>query len=154
MHICISNLTIISSDNGLLPGRCQAIIWPIAGNLLIGPLGTNSSEIIITIHKFSFKKMHLKMAAVKWRPFCLNLSSVLLRHVSWDNFWHIMEDFSYQLRLYDKNLFLKTKFALTFCSWKLTMPFFMYSRGCYSQWKNGLCFTWTAVLIQVTEKGW
>ena len=26
MHICIVNLTIIGSDNGLSPGRCQAII--------------------------------------------------------------------------------------------------------------------------------
>ena len=25
-HICVSELTIISSDNGLLPGRHQAII--------------------------------------------------------------------------------------------------------------------------------
>ena len=26
-HICIGNLTIIGSDNGLSPGRRQAIIW-------------------------------------------------------------------------------------------------------------------------------
>ena len=44
-HICVGNLTIIGSDNGLSPGRRQAIIWPNAGILLIGPLGTNFSEI-------------------------------------------------------------------------------------------------------------
>ena len=44
-HICVSKLTIIGSDNGLLPGRRQAIIWTNAGILLIGPLGTNFSEI-------------------------------------------------------------------------------------------------------------
>ena len=33
MHICISNLTIIGSDNGLLPGRRQAIIGTNAGNI-------------------------------------------------------------------------------------------------------------------------
>ena len=27
MHICVSKLTIIGSDNGLSPGRHQAIIW-------------------------------------------------------------------------------------------------------------------------------
>ena len=27
MHICVGNLTIIGSDNGLAPGRRQAIIW-------------------------------------------------------------------------------------------------------------------------------
>ena len=34
-HICICKLTIIGSDNGLLPGWCQAIIWKNAGILLI-----------------------------------------------------------------------------------------------------------------------
>ena len=48
-HICISNLTIIGSDNGLLPGRHQAIIWTNAGILLIDPLGSNFSGISIWI---------------------------------------------------------------------------------------------------------
>ena len=73
-HICVSNLTIIGSDNGLSPGRRQAIIWTNAGILLIGPLETNFSEISIKIHVFSFKKMHLKMSSGKWRPFCLGLN--------------------------------------------------------------------------------
>ena len=68
-HICVSELTIIGSDSGLSPGRRQAIIWNNAGILLIGPLGTNSSEIVIGIPTFSFKKMHLKMSSAKWRPF-------------------------------------------------------------------------------------
>ena len=37
MHICICKLTTIGSDNGLLPGLHQAIIWTNAGILLIGP---------------------------------------------------------------------------------------------------------------------
>ena len=49
MHICINKLTIIGSDNGLSPGRRQAIIWTNDGILLIGPLGTNFSEILIEI---------------------------------------------------------------------------------------------------------
>ena len=40
-HICVGNLTIIDSDNGLSPGRPQAIIWTNVGILLIGPLRTN-----------------------------------------------------------------------------------------------------------------
>ena len=59
-HICVGKLTTIDSDNGLSPGRRQAIIWTIAGILLIGPLGTNVSEIQIGIQTFSFKKMYLK----------------------------------------------------------------------------------------------
>ena len=45
MHICIDKLTIIGSDNGLFSGRHQAIIWTNGVKLLIGPLGTNFSEI-------------------------------------------------------------------------------------------------------------
>ena len=72
-HISVSKHSILGSDNGLLPGRRQAIIWTNAGILLIGPLWTNFSEISIEIHKLSFKKMHLKMSG-KWRPFCLGLN--------------------------------------------------------------------------------
>ena len=46
-HICVSRLTIIGSDNGLSPGRRQAIIWTNVGTLFIEPLGTNFSEILI-----------------------------------------------------------------------------------------------------------
>ena len=70
-HICVGNLTIIVSENGLSPGRHQAIIWTNAGILFIGPIGTNFSEILIRIQTFSFKKMHLKMSSAKWRRFCL-----------------------------------------------------------------------------------
>ena len=68
-HICVGKLTIIGSDNGLSPGRRQAIVWTIAGILQIGPLGTNFSEILIGIQTFSLKKMHLKMLSAKWCPF-------------------------------------------------------------------------------------
>ena len=74
MHIWVSNLAIIVSDNGLSPGRRQAIIWTNAGVYLIGPLGTNFSEILIEIQTFSFKKMHLKMSSAKSRPLCLGLN--------------------------------------------------------------------------------
>ena len=73
-HICVDTLTIIGYDNGLSPGRHQAIIWTNAGILLTGPLGTNFSENLIEIHTFSFKKMHLKMPSGKWRPFCLSFN--------------------------------------------------------------------------------
>ena len=77
-HRCVGNLTIIVSDNGLSPGRRQAIIRTNAGILLSGPLGTNFNEILIEIHTFSFKKMHLKRSSAKWRPFGLDFN--VLRH--------------------------------------------------------------------------
>ena len=53
-HICVSKLTIIDSDDGLSPGRRQAIIWTNAGILWVGSF----SEILVRIHTFSLKKMH------------------------------------------------------------------------------------------------
>ena len=79
-HICVSKLTLVDSDNGLSPGRRQAIIWTNAGILLIGPLWTNFSEILIEILTFSFKKMRLKVSSAKWRPFCLGLYVLTEKH--------------------------------------------------------------------------
>ena len=72
--ICVSKLIIIGSDNGLSPDRRQATIWTNARILSIGPLGTKLSDILISTHIFSFKKMHLKMSSGKWRPCCLSLN--------------------------------------------------------------------------------
>ena len=79
-HICVGKLTIIASDNGLWPGRRQAIIWTNAGILLIEPLGTNISETLIAIHTFPFKKIQLKMSSGKWRPSCLGLNVLKCWH--------------------------------------------------------------------------
>ena len=84
MHICVSKLNIIGSDNGLSPSRRQAIIWTNAGILLIGPLGTNLSEILIAIYTFSLKKMHLKMSSGKWWPSCLGPNELMARHQTGD----------------------------------------------------------------------
>ena len=64
-HICVGELTITGSDNGLLPERRQVIFLTNAEILLIGPLGTNFSEILIEIQTFSLKKMRLKMSSAK-----------------------------------------------------------------------------------------
>ena len=77
-HICVFNLTIIGSDNGLSPSRRQAIIWTNDGILLIEPLGTKFSEILIAIQTFSFKKIYLKISSAKWRPSCLGLNVLIM----------------------------------------------------------------------------
>ena len=88
-HICVGKLTIIGSDNGLSPGRRQAIIWTSAGILLIGPLGTNFSEILIGIQIFSFKKIHVKMSSGKRRPFCLGLNVLTKPPLKLEHGWVI-----------------------------------------------------------------
>ena len=75
-HISICKLTIIGSDNGLSPGWRQAIIGTNAGILLIGPWGTNFSEMLIEIYIFSLMKMHLKLSSGNWRPFFLSLNEL------------------------------------------------------------------------------
>ena len=77
-HICISKSTIIGSDNGLLPGWRQAIIGTNAGILLIGPYGTNFSEIFnqnsnIFIHENEFESVVCKMAAILSPPLCVKI---------------------------------------------------------------------------------
>ena len=84
-HICVGKLTIIGLDNGLSPGRREAIILTTAELLLIRHLGTKLSEILIEIQNFSFTKMHLKISSAKWRPFCLgpNVLKHMCLHVSY-----------------------------------------------------------------------
>ena len=67
--ICVSKLTVICWDNGLSPGRRQAIIWTNAGKLLIRTLATNLSGILSEIRAVSWKKQYLKMSSAKWRHF-------------------------------------------------------------------------------------
>ena len=72
-HICVRKLTIIGSDDGLSPGRRQAIIWINAWILSIRTLATIFSEKINEIHTFSFKEVHFcEMAAIKFRSQCVN----------------------------------------------------------------------------------
>ena len=91
-HICVAKLTITGSDNGLSPGRCQAIIWTSDGILLIGPLGTNFNEFLIGIQIFPFQTMYSKMSSVKWHPFCLGLNVLTTKtgyaKYTWHGLWY------------------------------------------------------------------
>ena len=84
-HIPVDKLAIIGSDNGLLPGQHQAIIWSNVGILLIGPLGTNFSEFNfnndsnILIQENAFESAICKIMVilswpqcVKWNCSCLS----------------------------------------------------------------------------------
>ena len=64
MHICISKIIIIGSDNDLLPGWCQAISRTNAGILVIEPLGIKLSEILSKLNLFSFKKICFVSASI------------------------------------------------------------------------------------------
>ena len=83
IHVYASvNQVSIGWDNGLSPIQHQAIIWTYAGMLLIAPLGTNFSEILIEIQTFSRKKMHLKMSSGKYL-FRLHLNVIYGQCVTW-----------------------------------------------------------------------
>ena len=95
-HIGVSKLTIIGSDNGLSPGRRQAIIQTNAGILLIGPLGTIFSEILSEIHLFSYKKIYLKLSSAKLRPFGFGFNVLITtNHNKAHNTFHIYEWFEF-----------------------------------------------------------
>ena len=64
-------MTRISSDNGLAPEQYQDIFWTNTGILLIGPLGTNFSEILIEIQTVFFNIIRLKMLSANIDHFVL-----------------------------------------------------------------------------------
>ena len=55
-------LSIIGTDDGLSPVQHQTTIWTNADLLLIWPLKTTKSEILVKIEWSSFTNMHLKMS--------------------------------------------------------------------------------------------
>ena len=84
MHICVGKHTIIGPDNGLSPSQCQAIIWTNAGILLVGPLGTNFSDILIGnsyifIQENPFENGVWKMASILSWPQCVGKKLSCLR---------------------------------------------------------------------------
>ena len=92
-HICVSKLTIIGSDNGLSPGRRQAIIWTNAGMLLIGPIGVISDEISIMKYLHSWKSIS-RCCLEKWRPFYLGrngLKQLVVLHFVTRLYQHIRD---------------------------------------------------------------
>ena len=73
-HICVVKLTLIGSDNGLSPGRRQAIIWTNAEILLIGPIKLQwnfdwNSNIFILEN--AFQNVVCEMASILSRPQCV-----------------------------------------------------------------------------------
>ena len=77
-HICVSKLTITGSDNGLLPGGRQAIIWTNAGILLIRNLRNKlqwnlKQNSCIFIQENAFENVVCEMASILFRPQCVNL---------------------------------------------------------------------------------
>ena len=96
-HICDGNLIIIGPDNGLSPGRRQAIIGTYAGILLIGPWGTNFSEILIDIQAFSLKKIRLKISSAICCSFRLGPNVLNCSHISNDLRYEVIDFYPIQV---------------------------------------------------------
>ena len=86
-HVRVCKLTIIGSVNGVSLGWLQCIIWINAGILLIGPLGTDFSEILIRFQTFAFKNglenVVCKMVATLSRRPCVKSWYI---EVWWDRY--------------------------------------------------------------------
>ena len=100
MHICVSNLTIIGSDNGLSPDRRQALTWTNAEfivnwthrNKLQSNLNSNSN---IFIQENAFENVICQMVAIFSLPQWVNMkhadTTALMaltkcQHVLWCNY--------------------------------------------------------------------
>ena len=109
--VCV-NLLWPSSDNGLSPFWCQAIIWTNADMLLIGPLWRNFSEIRIKVHQFLFRKMCLKMLSAKWRPLFSGLSMLKVDRLAWHNVFTVISSLEWSL-----SDFVSGMITQWFCLW-------------------------------------
>ena len=72
--IRVGKITTIGSDNGLSPGRRQAIISFSAGILLIGYIRINFSEIISDKSYVSIKGNALQNVVYGMMAICLDLN--------------------------------------------------------------------------------
>ena len=80
------NCNVLGSDNGMSPGRHQAIIWN--NDLLsIGPVRRIFGEIWLKYTNFHTRKW-IKMP-VKWRSFCFGLDVLTLSKVHLKSMWSI-----------------------------------------------------------------
>ena len=65
----VKNLGNFGPDSALSLIRYRVITWNNRDILLIGPIGTNCSDIPIKLPTLSFKKMHFKRSAAKYQPY-------------------------------------------------------------------------------------
>ena len=80
-HICVGNLTIIGSDDGLSPGRRQAITWINYWNIVNWTLRNKlqwkfNQNSNIFIHENAIESVVCEMAAILSRPQCVNVAAV------------------------------------------------------------------------------
>ena len=149
-HICVGKLTIIVSDNGLSPGRRQAIIWTNAGILLIGTLAINFSEILIEIQTFSLKKIHLKMSSAKYCSFCLGLNVLTKLPLRERHGWIIILWLLRGCTIYPK------KYAHGFvvlCFVVVMQSFIMNSHEVFIHIHQG-CFAGTGAIVRLPQCQW
>ena len=73
MHICISRLTIIGSDNGVSPGHYLNQYWNIVEWELRNKFQWNLKQNqYILIQENAFENIAWRMAAIWSRPQCVN----------------------------------------------------------------------------------
>ena len=113
--------TNISSDNGLAPIRCQAIIWTNDDLSFIESMERYFSEICIKIDA-SYKNTFLKMSSAKWQPFCPSLDVVNTAALQVDTLisWRIHHEAGYVMMHWNFHKKLISFFVFFF----QTFPFF------------------------------
>ena len=114
------NLVNLGSGNGLVPVRCQAELpEPILAYCYLDLLEQTSVKSELKIHKFSFKKLYLKMLSAKWPPFYsgLNVNYYLVlwtpttAHLSLKERWSTLNAINTVVMLLSEDYY----FPLLFC---------------------------------------
>ena len=142
-HIWVVDLTINGSDNGLSPGRRQAIIWTITGILLIGLIGTNFigtnfNEVLIEINTFENAVWNLS-AILSW-PQYVNLQTIQHMKDSWNLYCYV--PFIMYVKILN-NFYPVVQYNNSFHGWAIGCRvlfelFWEKNNSCYQAIKNTL----------------
>ena len=123
-----------------MPVWRQTIIWTNAAILLIEPLGTNFSQILMKIQRSSYRKRHFKMHSAKYQPFWLSLN--LITYWGLNKWWTFCRQ-HFQMHFLDSKLLYFDLSFPDFCSYRSNWQFHKSSRWWldakqifYSLWPN------------------
>ena len=137
-YICVNKLTIIGSDDGLAPGRCQAIVWTSAGMSLIGKLRNKLQRHLrwnpyIFIQDNAFQNVDCKISGILSRKYQIFQRAAVTQN--WVNC--MLRPLIYSFAVYPRSsIFQRVSFELNviFIYWLFRRSYHM--SDCENSWKK------------------
>ena len=95
-HICVNNLALNGSKNGLPPFRCQAMISTDADLLLIGPLGL---DFVVIWNEIFVQENNFTISNTKRQPFypVINVLTRWIDPMIFELFFNLRTSFNFRV---------------------------------------------------------